>query len=87
LQTAMQTLPDLPSPTAKYRLIEVFMPWAEDPPELWPLNLDRAWIVYCLATGQVVGETFTNETAAENWLDQMNNPEAYPENIVPDAKN
>ncbi|TXH01902.1 MAG: hypothetical protein E6R09_05700 [Rhodocyclaceae bacterium] len=82
----MQTLPNLPSPTAKYRLIEVFMPWADNPPDQWPINHDRAWIVYCLATAKVVGDTFFNEQRAALWFDQLNTPNAYPDDFLSDQE-
>lgn len=80
----MQNLPPLPSSTAKYRLIEVFMPWAEDEPELWPLPTDRAWLIYYKPDGKFVDEIFLNEKKARVEADKRNNPQGYPDEFISD---
>jgi len=71
---------------AEYHLIEFYMPWASDPESQWPINHDRAWIIYCLSKAKVVGETFVDEKKAREWLDRMNNPQAYPDEFLSDAE-
>lgn len=82
----MQITPSLSSSYAEYLLIEVYMPWANDPESQWPINHDRVWIIYCLAKAKVVGETFVDEKKAREWLDRMNNPQAYPDEFLSDAE-
>ncbi len=40
--------------TKNYSLIEVDMPWVEQPEERWPYHFDSIWIIYSLEKDAVV---------------------------------